>query len=205
MQLSLAQVAPVVAEIERVRFDGRACNVLVFGVGHDAPLWARANRHGTTVFVEDSEPWARAMRSHNLTIYTVTYSTSMGLDDGLFLQLSEAQRAEQLWMNLPPSVLRTTWDIVIVDGPSGYHAEAPGRFQSLFMAARLPRPRDALTVVDDCNRPVERTYADAFLGAHNLFMAIPRRWRLVTAWFQWPKIYSDSVTCLYRGTTHVNE
>ena len=62
------------------------------------------------------------------------------------------------------------------------------------------RRHDALTVVDDCNRHIERAYADAFLGADNLFMVIPRSWRIVAAWNSLPKVYSESLTCLYRGT-----
>ena len=66
------------------------------------------------------------------------------------------------------------------------------------------RPHDALTVVDDCNRHVERAYADAFLGADNLFMVIPRSWRIVAGWNRpidlWPKVYGESLTCFYRGT-----
>ena len=63
----------------------------------------------------------------------------MGGDDGRFLRLSEAQREVQLRMDLPPSVSLMEWDIIIVDGPAGFNAAAPGRFQSLFMAAHLPR------------------------------------------------------------------
>lgn len=139
MQLSREQVAVTVAEIERIRREGRECKLLVFGVGHDAPFWAHANRHGVTVFLEDSLPWASAMRSKNLTVHAVAFSTRMGGDDGRFLQLSEAQREVQLRMDLPPSVTLTEWDIIIVDGPAGFNAAAPGRFQSLFMAAHLPR------------------------------------------------------------------
>ena len=137
MQMSREQVAVAVAEIERIRREGRECKLLVFGVGHDAPFWAHANRHGVTVFLEDSLPWASAFK--NLTIHAVTFSTRMGGDDGRFLRLSEAQREVQLRMDLPPSVSLMEWDIIIVDGPAGFNAAAPGRFQSLFMAAHLPR------------------------------------------------------------------
>jgi hypothetical protein len=76
-------------------------------------------------------------------------------------------------------ILSTSWDIVIVDGPSGYHKGEPERIQSLYAATELTRPPSALTVVDDCERQVVRTYADLFYDPDTLFLAVLRSPRFV--------------------------
>ena len=89
----------------------------------------------------------------------------------------------------------TSWDIAIVDGPGGYKGD-PGRIQSLYAATELTRPPNALTVVDDCERQVVRTYADLFYGPGTLFLAVPRSPRFVPSLYN--AVYGGNLQCFYR-------
>lgn len=196
MQQSQTQVTVTVAEIERVQRQRARCNLLVFGVGFDTAFWMQMNSHGVTVFLEDNVEWLDSVQTKvpNATIYSVSYTTELGMDDEAYLEPSSWP---QLQMGLPSVVLETEWDIVIVDGPAGYKNGDPGRIQSLYTAATLYRPFDALTVVDDCDRWLERTYADLFLGAHRLFLTVSRPMRFV--WSRYNPIYGGNQQCFYRG------
>ena len=196
MQQSRTQVTVTVAEIERVQRRRGRCNLLVFGVGFDTEFWMRMNVHGLTVFLEDNAMWMYYTQNRvpNATIFPVSYTTELGVDDEGYLETSSWS---SLRMGLPSIVSETEWDIVIVDGPAGYKNGDPGRIQSLYTAATLYRPFDALTVIDDCERWVERTYADLFLGAHRLFLTVSRPVRFV--WSRYNPVYGGNQQCFYRG------
>ena len=115
MQQSQTQVTVTVAEIERVQRQRARCNLLVFGVGFDTAFWMQMNLRGVTVFVEDNVEWLYSVQKKvpNATIYPVSYTTELGMDDEAYLEPSSWP---QLRMGLPSVVLETEWDIVIVDG-----------------------------------------------------------------------------------------
>ena len=70
-------------EIRQVADRRGRCNLLIFGLGNDAPFWRDANPRGTTVFLEDSQEWIDKMaRQHgkSLTVHKVEYTTKMKRD-----------------------------------------------------------------------------------------------------------------------------
>jgi glucuronoxylan 4-O-methyltransferase len=74
-------------------------------------------------------------------------------------------------MNLPESVERTRWDIVLVDAPEGWDETTPGRMKSIFLASQLVAA-DGDVFVHDCDRQVERAFCDRFLKPENLFAEV---------------------------------
>ena len=132
-------------------------NVLVFGVGKDSSLWYSLNAGGNTVFLENIRKWIRFSRklSPEINILKVSYSTRRRDWKKLL------NKNDHLQMKLPDFVKNTVWDVVFVDGPRGYNDKVPGRMQSIYSAAQL-RARHIL--VHDCDRVVEKTYFEQFLG-----------------------------------------
>ena len=61
------------------------CNFLVFGLGHDSPMWAALNHGGRTVFLEEDASWIASVRSAHpgLESYHVTYDTRLTEADEL--------------------------------------------------------------------------------------------------------------------------
>lgn len=68
---------------------------------------------------------------------------------------------------LPAQVYETKWDLIMVDAPTGYYDEAPGRMTAIYTAGMLARNRDSGETTDvfvhDVNRVVEDKFSMAFL------------------------------------------
>uniref|UniRef100_A0ACD5VI31 Uncharacterized protein n=1 Tax=Avena sativa TaxID=4498 RepID=A0ACD5VI31_AVESA len=157
------------------------CNFLVFGLGHDSPMWAALNHGGRTVFLEEDASWIASVRSNHpgLESYHVTYDTRLTEADDLIAlrdhpgctDLAAAATEAQCRLALRglPAVFRDVeWDLIMVDAPTGWTPEAPGRMGAIYtagMAARARRPGDGATdvFVHDVDRTVEDTFSKAFL------------------------------------------
>ncbi|RCV35873.1 hypothetical protein SETIT_7G274700v2 [Setaria italica] len=159
------------------------CNFLVFGLGFDSPMWAALNHGGRTVFLEEDASWIANVRSKHpaLESYHVTYDTVLTESDAL-LELrdhpacvaqpdlaSAAEASCRLALKgLPPVFHDLQWDLIMVDAPTGWTPEAPGRMGAIYtagMAARARRPGEGATdvFVHDVDRPVEDAFSKAFL------------------------------------------
>ncbi len=147
------------------------CNLLVFGMGNDSQLWMDINARGRTAFLEDNRDWYnRVMETCPAAeACLVTYNTVLS-------QWEEIMDDEsRLAMELPSRINGTRWDVILVDGPSGdlpgyrkrYGVEPPGRMCSIYMSSRLVN-KNGYVFVHDCNRIVERVYADRYLFDVNL-------------------------------------
>lgn len=200
MQQVDQQVYVTVAEIQRVRNLRGSCNLLIFGVGFDSIFWTNVNVGGHTVFLEDNAQWATYVKEQapHINVYQVVYHTQVGRDDKLYLSPdSWPNLTMQVYgLNASIDITTTTWDVVIVDGPGGFGKGEPGRIQPLYTAIELARPPNTLTVVDDCEREVVRTYADLFYGPGALFLAVPRAPRFVPSLYN--PVYGGNLQCFYR-------
>jgi uncharacterized protein (TIGR01627 family) len=189
MQQREAQVQKTLAEILDVTQRRGRCNLLIFGFGYDPSFWSYANPNGTTAFLEDSqERIDRIIMRHvgrPLTVHKVQYTTQMKRDEKKF---QNSSNWPSLQMQLPAQVLSTSWDVIIVDAPRGFGSH-PGRWQSIYMAAHLKRPPNSLTVVDDCERPLESSFANAIFGRERLEERIGR---------PRSKLVKDNQQCYYR-------
>uniref|UniRef100_A0A0D6R783 Uncharacterized protein n=1 Tax=Araucaria cunninghamii TaxID=56994 RepID=A0A0D6R783_ARACU len=168
------------------------CNFLVFGLGFDSLLWATLNYGGRTVFLEEDKDWiAQIARKHpELKAYHVLYSTMVTqARDLLPLARSHECRPSQgienspcslALSNLPPEVLNTQWDAIMIDAPRGYFPEAPGRMTAIYTAAVMARnrkdERSTDIFVHDVDREVEEKFSKAFLCEENLVEAEGRLW-----------------------------
>ncbi len=85
-------------------------------------------------------------------------------------------RRDELFMeDLPNSVLSTNWDMIFVDSPQGGTRKRPGRMKSVYTAGVLARrSTDVRVLVHDCDRKVERTYSDTYLGPERLVVQVER-------------------------------
>jgi hypothetical protein len=139
--------------------DTPGANMLVFGLGYDAPLWLAANTSGLTLFLENSPKWIRRCAVIP-GVHRVQYNT------GSWKQ-TIIHSNEKLHMTLPGPVEQTPWDIIFVDGPVG---KSQGRMKSVYNAWRLANANEKpVTVfVHDYPRPCEKTYVDHFFGPENV-------------------------------------
>ncbi|XP_020594308.1 probable methyltransferase At1g27930, partial [Phalaenopsis equestris] len=82
--------------------------------------------------------------------------------------------------DLPTEIYETEWDLIMIDAPKGYFAEAPGRMGAIYSAAVMARGRRGEGVTDvflhDVERNVEKTYAMEFLCKKYLVEGSGRLW-----------------------------
>jgi len=144
------------------------CAMLVFGVGLDSALWLAGNAGGRTAFVEDVAEWAEFARRAvaGIEVHDIDYGLARRF---MWPLLRHYERALFL-SDLPPAVLETAWDLILVDAPRGTRWYRPGRMKSVYTASVLGEASGADVFVHDCHRTVERESSDQFL----------RRERLVT-------------------------
>ncbi|GAB2232393.1 hypothetical protein Drorol1_Dr00011425 [Drosera rotundifolia] len=156
------------------------CKFLVFGLGHDSLMWAGLNYNGRTVFVEEDRSWISQIKGKwpELEVYWVTYETKVRDAEGLLRVALEGRReCEEVddprsskcnlaLKSLPKEVYEEEWDLIMVDAPTGYHDEAPGRMSAIYTAGLMARNRadgETDVFVHDVDRVVEDKFSKTFL------------------------------------------
>ncbi|XP_020572077.1 probable methyltransferase At1g27930 isoform X2 [Phalaenopsis equestris] len=171
------------------------CNFLVFGLGHDSPMWSAFNSGGTTLFLEEDPSWFQTVlrKSPFLRAHYVKYSTKLSEADELMksylhepeclpphARLRDNWRCQLALADLPDEVYRREWDLIMIDAPKGYFAEAPGRMGAIYSAAVMARGRKGEGFTDvflhDVDRKVEKKFAMEFLCKKNLVGVSGRLW-----------------------------
>lgn len=154
------------------------CNFLVFGLGLDSLMWAALNHGGRTVFLEEDQSWIDQIKQRlpNLESYHVVYDTKVHEAEKLFEHgvKQECQtvsdprfsKCQLALKNLPGDVYDMEWDLIMVDAPTGYFDEAPGRMSAIYTAGLMGRNREegeTDVFVHDVDRVVEDKFSKAFL------------------------------------------
>ncbi|KAK9286370.1 hypothetical protein L1049_014764 [Liquidambar formosana] len=154
------------------------CNFLVFGLGHDSLMWSALNYGGHTIFLEEDEAWIEQIRKRfpMLKSYHVTYDSKVNQADNLMevgqgpecIAVSDPRYSmcQLALKSLPSEVYETKWDLIMVDAPTGYYEEAPGRMTAIYTAGMMARNRmdgETEVFVHDVNRVVEDKFSKAFL------------------------------------------
>ncbi|GAB4821706.1 hypothetical protein N2152v2_008752 [Parachlorella kessleri] len=143
---------------------GVATNFLVFGLGLDSIMWNKVNCLGRTVFIENYPSWIDKILSiePGLEVVQVDYNSTVA-DANKWFQGSAGRWS----LDLPSSVDRLCWDVILVDAPQGYKRDMPGRMQSAQLALEKAQRcvsegrRQKVTVfMHDMERPLEQRIAN---------------------------------------------
>lgn len=154
------------------------CNFLVFGLGHDSLMWSSLNYGGRTIFLEEDEAWIEQIKKRfpMLESYHVSYDSKVNQADNLMeagkvpecMVVSDPRYSmcQLALKGLPDEVYNRQWDIIMVDAPTGYYEEAPGRMTAIYTAGMMARNRkegETDVFVHDVNRSVEDKFSKEFL------------------------------------------
>lgn len=177
--------------------DRGPCNFLVFGLGHDSLMWSAFNAGGTTLFLEEDPKWVQTVLKNDATralrAHTVRYPTQLQQADELLRSYRTEPRClppgaslkgnlgcRLALADLPEDVYEREWDLIMIDAPRGYFAEAPGRMGAIYSAAVMARNRrgegDTHVFLHDVDRRVEKIFAEEFLCKKNLVKGTGRLW-----------------------------
>ncbi|KAE8698841.1 Glucuronoxylan 4-O-methyltransferase 1 [Hibiscus syriacus] len=154
------------------------CNFLVFGLGHDSLMWSSLNYGGRTVFLEEDEAWIEQIRRRfpMLESYHVTYDSKVNQADNLMdvgrgpectaITDPKYSMCQLALKGLPSEVYEMKWDLIMVDAPTGYYEDAPGRMTAIYTAGMMAKNKEKGVTdvfVHDVNRVVEDKFSMAFL------------------------------------------
>lgn len=155
------------------------CNFLVFGLGHDSLMWTALNHGGRTVFLEEDKAWIQQIQEGmpNLEAYHVQYDTKVYEADELMKMGMEEEECKSVGdprfskcklalKGFPREIYEIEWDLIMVDAPTGYFKEAPGRMSAIYTAGLMGRNRgegETDVFVHDVDRVVEDNFSMAFL------------------------------------------
>ncbi|KAJ0025949.1 hypothetical protein Pint_07502 [Pistacia integerrima] len=154
------------------------CNFLVFGLGHDSLMWTSLNHGGRTVFLEEDKAWIDQIKEKLPTLesYHVEYDTKVHQAEDLMkigvgndckaVSDPRFSKCRLALKGFPSDVYDTDWDLIMVDAPTGYHDEAPGRMSAIYTAGLMARNREegeTDVFVHDVDRIVEDKFSKAFL------------------------------------------
>jgi hypothetical protein len=142
------------------------CQLLVFGLGYDTPLWKMLNHEGRTAFLEDNDEFFNLLKRKdpNLEAYRIKYCTKIS-------DWRELLKDASVPGDLPLEIQHTKWDVIIVDAPCGdlayfeakYNKEPPGRMGTIYLASQVIKPAGTI-FVHDCERPVEEAFCRKYLS-----------------------------------------
>ncbi|XP_058192822.1 arabinogalactan O-methyltransferase 1-like [Rhododendron vialii] len=172
------------------------CNFLVFGLGHDSLMWASFNPRGNTLFLEEDPRWIQSILKNapDLQAHTVNYRTKLSESKALLKSyksepdcfppdkafLKNNDKCRLALSGLPNEVYDKEWDMIMIDAPRGWFAEAPGRMAAIYSAAVMARKRKGSGVthvfLHDVDRRVEKAYAKEFLCRKYLVKGVGRLW-----------------------------
>ncbi|XP_010547998.1 PREDICTED: protein IRX15-LIKE [Tarenaya hassleriana] len=185
--MSLSELSAVSTAIRSLSGVDGGVNLLVFGLTHESLLWRSINFPGRTVFVDDSSYAVSKFEQTNpgVEAYDIVFSSRVSQAGELLryyrtrhdcrpvqnLLFSDCELAIN---DLPNFFYDTDWDVILVDGPSGFSGESPGRMSAIFTSAVLARSKregknkKTDVFVHEFGRTVERVYSEEFLCEENL-------------------------------------
>ncbi|KAL2321677.1 hypothetical protein Fmac_026056 [Flemingia macrophylla] len=167
------------------------CNLLIFGFQPQYLTLSSMNAAGCTIFLDDDpDKISKVVNSNHTQIYKLEYNMpakeafkllknarqnpAVCVPNPRFLQKSKCKLALK---SLPSQVYEKNWDVMFVDGPSGYSAESPGRMGSIYTASVLARAGNISdVVVHDVDRMIEKWFSWEFLCEENLLYSKGKLW-----------------------------
>jgi len=131
--------------------------ILVFGLGYDSKMWYDANKN--TYFIENKQEYIdlnKDIPSKNIIKYDYK---DINVNNSDKLTNNQIEN-----FPLPNNITNIgKFDIIIIDGPEGWHGEAPGRLLPCYWATKLIK-KSGIIYVDDSSRKLENYCVQIFFN-----------------------------------------
>lgn len=163
-----AVVDAITVAAGRAAREGATARVLVYGLGKDSLLYARANADGASIFVEDVPEFLAAGAGWGLDVHAATYTTTVRGSVAALRAPGGPPEARRTGVMRSAEARGGGWDVVLIDAPRGYADHLPGRAVPIAevaeYAAVAHQLRPLTVFLHNCDRPLEAAHADAYLG-----------------------------------------
>lgn len=141
-------------------------------------MWTALNHGGRTVFLEEDESWIEQIKRGmpSLESYHVRYDSKVTQADELMemggkeeckvVEDPRFSKCQLAMKGFPNEIYEVEWDLIMVDAPTGWHDEAPGRMNAIYTAGLMARNREngeTDVFVHDVDRAIEDKFSKAFL------------------------------------------
>ncbi|XP_019243141.1 PREDICTED: glucuronoxylan 4-O-methyltransferase 1-like [Nicotiana attenuata] len=154
------------------------CNFLVFGLGHDSLMWHTLNFGGRTIFLDEDIIWIEKIKKKfpMLESYHVTYDSKVK-EANVLMEAGKKpdcttivdprySKCQLALKGLPNEIYDIKWDLIMVDAPTGFHKNAPGRMTAIYTAGMMARNKEngeTHVFVHDVHRNIEDKFSRQFL------------------------------------------
>lgn len=136
--------------------------MLVFGLGYDTPLWYNATNKNT-YFIEHNEEYIKLnsdINKNNIIFYPYN---DISVKKSIHLLNNNTSDSFLNKIDIPNELLELApFDIIIVDGPTGFNDNCPGRMIPLYWTKKYLSNKNTIIYVDDCNRLLEKKCINHF-------------------------------------------
>tara|TARA_Y100000389_G_scaffold204923_1_gene260863 strand:+ start:6134 stop:6685 length:552 start_codon:yes stop_codon:yes gene_type:complete len=125
--------------------------LLVFGLGYDSNLWYFGNNKNT-YFIEHNQEYIdlnKDIPKENIIKYNY---------DGITVKKSFMLTIEDIDKYIIPDRLLNLapFDIIIIDGPTGYNNNMPGRLLPIYWSNKYLSKSNTIIFIDDSERELEK-------------------------------------------------
>ena len=131
-------------------------NVLIFGLKSDSDIWSRF--HSNIYYVENEEKSIKRY-GNNKNIIKTNYQTI----NSKYLEYMD--NSSILFINNIPKI---EWDLIIIDGPSGFSGKSPGRMSSIYTSSIISNKKTKI-LLNDIYRDTESIYSEKYLRKKFMF------------------------------------
>ena len=123
--------------------------MLVFGLGYDSKMWFEGNNQNT-FFVENKDEYIKLNENDISSNNIIKYNYNITCKNSFLLNDEDINK-----FTIPDRILELApFDIILIDGPEGYHDSKPGRLLPCYWSTLLSKP-GTLIYIDDSNRKLE--------------------------------------------------
>ena len=130
--------------------------MLVFGLGYDSKMWYNGNKN--TYFIENNDKYI------NMNLNDIPKSNIIKYEyKNINVKSSFKIKDKDLNKFIIPENIKNLgpFDIIIVDGPTGYDKKQPGRLIPYYWVSQLSK-KNTIIYADDCSRKLENYCINKF-------------------------------------------
>jgi hypothetical protein len=145
--------------------------MLVFGLGYDSKMWYFGNNKNTW-FVENKDAYIK-LNEKDIPATNIIKYDYVGITCENSVSLTDKEISNFV---CPPKLLQEgPFDIIIIDGPEGYHATKPGRLIPCYWSSKFLSKPGTIIYVDDSKRNVETYCVQKYFK--NIVKVFPERYK----------------------------